>query len=198
VSAIFDILPTEFRVSTDPLAMITLWRGDKIGREVIGMLCSLGDVATAEQQVTDAALGGRDALNQLIDRHTDKDPDSPLISVTSAIARAQGYARRPGETVFELALPAYRLFGDPYNIGSPRRGNATELFVAGRILPSDITAIKRNNHDTSASELFHRDANGTPWILSASWLSPQFRHDPNRKPNPLGIWDRTQSWQQAA
>lgn len=191
-SLIYETLPAEFRASDDPEDVLTLWRGDKIGRAATGMICRLGDTEAADHFIYEVASRGVDELNNLIDLHTGASIYSPMISVTNAISRAQEFASHPDETIYRLELPASRLIRDPYAVGRPHRGNDTELFVVGEVTPSDIVAVKTNNEDINASE-FLEPHEQTGKVLCISWgvgvLLCDFPDDPSRQPNRYGVWE---------
>lgn len=200
---IYERLPAEFRASSDPEEVMTVWRGDNIGVAATGMMCRLSDSEQAEHLVYELVKLGKDAINDLIDAQTDAHHRSPLISVTSAIVRAQTYAKRKNEeTIYELCVPAGKLIRDPYGRGMLGNNNDSELFVIGSVEPSEIVGIKTNNGEITASELLAPDQQ-TGNILMSTFAHAHFRHfpehieghdDPTRQPNRFGEWDRSQSW----
>jgi hypothetical protein len=178
-------LPTEFRLP-DPEAMVTLWRGDKLGKLVTGMSCRLTQ-ADPVKTVLEAARVGYDALIDLVDEHTSAHPRSPLVSVAADIRLAQFFADSSdeNETIYEINILAHRILRDPENIGTPLWPKDSELFVIGTIDPSDIARIKSNNSEQRASELLFWE-NGRSYIADYSTNisaipTPQL-------PNPLGEW----------
>lgn len=200
---VYERLPEEFRASSDPEELISLWRGDKLGVAATGITCRLGDLEQAEHLVYELVKRGKDAINDLIDAQTDAHHMSPLISVTSAIVRAQTYAKRKEEeTIYELRVPASKLILDPYGRGMLGDNNDSELFVIGSVEPAEIVGIKTNNGEITASELLAPDQQ-TGNMLTSTFAHAHFRHfpehieghdDPTRQPNRFGEWDRSQSW----
>jgi hypothetical protein len=183
---LWKTLPEEFKLP-DPEATVTVWRGDKLGKFATGMSCRLS-AAEPEQVVLEAANQGREALVSLIDRHTSAYPDSPLVSVATDIRLAQLFAgfRETEETIYEINVPAHRLLRDPENTGTPLWPHDSELFVVGKIQPSDIARLKINNHDDTASELVF-EHNGRSYI--ADHLTDIASLPVPILPNPLGVWE---------
>jgi hypothetical protein len=179
-------LPTEFRMP-NPEANIKLWRGDSIGKLATGMSCRLvaGD---PEHVVLDIARLGYDALIDLVDRHTSSSQNSPLLSVAADIRMAQLFAdsRTRGETIYEITVPGHRLLRDPENLGAPNWPKGSELFIVGDIQPSDISRIKKNNDQETASELVF-------WQNERRYIADGITNISSipvpELPNPLGRWE---------
>ena len=183
---IWKELPEEFRLS-DPEAQITVWRGDKLGKHITGMMCRLAD-RDPSRTVLEIARQGRDALLELVDKHTSAHPKSPLVSVATDIRLAQYFAgfRSEKETIYEIRVAAHRLLRDPESIGARRWPIDSELFVVGQIVPSDIVRVKTNNHHQAASELVYWK-DGRMYIMDDSAGGPGKISTPTL-PNPLGTW----------
>ena len=182
---LWDVLPEEFRLP-DPEALVTVWRGDKLGKIATGMACRLVDSDPVDN-VLQVALKGRRALIELVDKYTSAWEESPLVSVAADIRLAQFFTgfRGRDETIYELSIPAHRLMRDPENIGTPRWPKDSELFVVGRVEPSDIVRVKTNNNDDSASELLFME-DGQSYI--ANFFTDIRTIPVPTLPNPNGKW----------
>ncbi len=92
-----------------------------------------------------------------------------------------------------LEIPASQLLRDPYHIGSPRKGNDTELFVVGSISPDFIKAKKTNNHDRNALDsMFTEEIYPGQFLtfIANPFMDTDYRHDPAQLPNPARVWVR--------
>lgn len=182
---VWQELPPEFRLP-DPNSLVTVWRGDKLGKLATGMSCRLTG-ADPEQTVLDVARKGYDALLELVDEHTTTHPESPLVSVATDIRLAQLFAgvRADDETLYEITIPAHRILRDVKNIGTPRWPKDSELFVIGSIEPASIVRVKTNNAEQDASELLFWE-NGLGYFLDC--ITDISTIPVPELPNPLGVW----------
>ncbi|HEX3568422.1 MAG TPA: hypothetical protein VHT70_01965 [Candidatus Saccharimonadales bacterium] len=66
---IWQQVPPEYRAGENPDELITVWHGDKIGREVTGMSCKLATDADPETVVLDAAITEPPGVEELVRQH---------------------------------------------------------------------------------------------------------------------------------
>lgn len=150
-----------YRVGSDPDEPFTLWRGDKIGKELTGMNCRLQDV-DAEQAVFDSLFIKYPNLRTVVTRHVRGSEDapykSPYISLTSSFQIAEMFSEDSSETIYEITLPASKLVADP---PTKSEKEPVELLAIGRVEPIEITGIARTDQSEVTSSVI--------WDRSMSW-----------------------------
>lgn len=133
---IWENLPEKFRPPTDIDTVISLWRGDYVGREATGMPSYLIDrQIDPEQVVYDAIFAKYPNIKTLVKRHTHGNHNSPFVSLTDNLSLAQEYA---SGAIYRIEVPAYRLVIAP--AGSSETPYVEALAI-GHIAPEEIVEV---------------------------------------------------------
>tara|TARA_B100000749_G_scaffold279661_1_gene273166 strand:- start:152542 stop:153210 length:669 start_codon:yes stop_codon:yes gene_type:complete len=157
-------VPSDFVPRASYEGKLVLYRGDKINLEKEGISSNAyrnGQLDTIKETINKVEAGNEESINNLIDKHTSGSYGSPLISASYSPEMAQTFALRSDETIYRIEVDRSRAIFDRDNIGGT--GEHGEIFIIGRILPSEITAVKIDN-SMGRSELQYTDENGRSYI----------------------------------
>lgn len=195
---VWENLPDKFKLGEDPEQPVTLWRGDRIGKEVMGMHCHLEPEKDPEEEVYVSLFVKYPQLKTVVKRHCRDSFNTPFVSLARDIRVAQYFAdpesvdgRPPDTTIYEVTIPTFRLVVIPLGAKHLPAEQSEELLAIGTVEPTEITAIKRNNTPL-ATELL--DVNTGIAIEHSSFAINALRDTAIRPVNPNGEWDRSMSW----